>query len=395
MDPSTAGVARRGRRAAYLRHAQASMDRADVRRTPRRRDGGRRAAAAPARCDPPPAGPGRGRPGKATVTLVTGDRVTVTRPVTAGRRRRSSRPDGRAGGSTSTRRTSTAPCGSCPATSPAWCRTRSTRSSSTSPGSSARAMTTRPPVRPAADRARARRGAAGLCPLAAGRRLPSIGATATSLPKARAAELGARPGRNGHRAIRWPAGHGSGSMPKSTVEQLDPNLTQIGAPAAWNAGLSGAGVTVAVLDTGVDDAHPDLAGRVAGEANFTDSPVADDRNGHGTHVASLVAGSGAAAGGARRGVAFGATAAVRQGARRRRHRPVLLDHRGHGVGGRPGRAGGQPEPRLGRAEHRPRPAQPGGQRAHRVGRRRCSWPAPATPGRGPPRSARRAPPTRR
>ncbi|MGE5830824.1 MAG: S8 family serine peptidase, partial [Micromonosporaceae bacterium] len=35
--------------------------------------------------------------------------------------------------------------------------------------------------------------------------------------------------------------------------------------------------------------------------------VADDRNGHGTHVASLVAGTGAAAGGARRGVAFGAS----------------------------------------------------------------------------------------
>jgi subtilisin family serine protease len=141
--------------------------------------------------------------------------------------------------------------------------------------------------------------------LTAGRRLPSIGATATNLPKARAAELGAvlaatTGGRSlaGDPRIWLDAEVHSGA--------LDPNLTQIGAPAAWNAGLSGAGVTVAVLDTGVDDAHPDLRGRVAGEANFTDGPAADDGNGHGTHVASLVAGSGAAAGGARRGVAFGA-----------------------------------------------------------------------------------------
>jgi subtilisin family serine protease len=41
---------------------------------------------------------------------------------------------------------------------------------------------------------------------------------------------------------------------------LDPNLTQIGAPAAWSAGLTGEGVKVAVLDTGIDTTHPDLRG---------------------------------------------------------------------------------------------------------------------------------------
>lgn len=85
---------------------------------------------------------------------------------------------------------------------------------------------------------------------------------------------------------------------------LATSVPQIGAPAAWEAGLEGQGTTVAVLDTGIDDSHPDLAGRVVAAENFaTGATDAVDRDGHGTHVASTVAGSGAASGGARRGVA--------------------------------------------------------------------------------------------
>ena len=57
---------------------------------------------------------------------------------------------------------------------------------------------------------------------------------------------------------------------------------------------------------GVDEGHPALAGQVDARANFTDAPSAEDGNGHGTHVASLLGGTGAGSGGARQGIATGA-----------------------------------------------------------------------------------------
>jgi subtilisin family serine protease len=73
---------------------------------------------------------------------------------------------------------------------------------------------------------------------------------------------------------------------------LDRSATQVGAPQAWEHGHTGAGATVAVLDTGIDKSHPDLTGAVVEEQNFTDDSTADDLNGHGTHVASTITGEG-------------------------------------------------------------------------------------------------------
>lgn len=87
---------------------------------------------------------------------------------------------------------------------------------------------------------------------------------------------------------------------------LDRSTAQINAPAAWAAGYHGKGVKIAVLDTGADQSHPDLAGRVVEAKDFSDSGSTEDRFGHGTHVAATAAGTGAASDGRRKGVAPGA-----------------------------------------------------------------------------------------
>ncbi len=68
------------------------------------------------------------------------------------------------------------------------------------------------------------------------------------------------------------------------------NMPAVGVPDAWSSSL-GAGVVVAVIDTGVDATHPELAGRVLPEIDLLpDVAHAPEQNAHGTRVASLIAG---------------------------------------------------------------------------------------------------------
>jgi type VII secretion-associated serine protease mycosin len=68
------------------------------------------------------------------------------------------------------------------------------------------------------------------------------------------------------------------------------NMPKISAEPAWDITLSDDGVVVAVVDTGVDLDHPDLAGNVVSGYNVISpgAPPQDD-HGHGTHVAGIVA----------------------------------------------------------------------------------------------------------
>ncbi|MFI7064099.1 S8 family peptidase [Kribbella sp. NPDC050124] len=91
---------------------------------------------------------------------------------------------------------------------------------------------------------------------------------------------------------------------------LDVSVPQIGAPEAWQAGYTGKGVKVAVLDTGIDATHPDLVGKVEASQSFITGQAVADGHGHGTHVADTIVGSGAASGGRYKGVAPDATLLV-------------------------------------------------------------------------------------
>ncbi|HZS13438.1 MAG TPA: S8 family serine peptidase [Candidatus Dormibacteraeota bacterium] len=71
-------------------------------------------------------------------------------------------------------------------------------------------------------------------------------------------------------------------------------LAQAGFPSAW-CRSTGAGALIVVIDTGIWAGHPDLAGKVAGEAAVHDGAIttgpaaALDDSGHGTHVAGIAA----------------------------------------------------------------------------------------------------------
>ncbi|MFG2003448.1 S8 family serine peptidase [Spirillospora sp. NPDC048911] len=143
------------------------------------------------------------------------------------------------------------------------------------------------------------------------RELPSVAGVAVSQRKAGAARFwDAMKGGSGQAARR---GRSAGGLAPELTRiwldgpvraALDKSVAQIGAPAAWKAGHTGKGATVAVLDTGIDETHPDLTDAVAASKDFTGASTGvADGHGHGTHVASTITGSGAASDGEHAGVA--------------------------------------------------------------------------------------------
>lgn len=73
---------------------------------------------------------------------------------------------------------------------------------------------------------------------------------------------------------------------------LKDTVAALGIPGFWEMQFTGSTVRCAVLDTGIDQSHPDFSGRIKLFKNFS-SERAGDRVGHGTHVAGIIGGAGA------------------------------------------------------------------------------------------------------
>lgn len=95
----------------------------------------------------------------------------------------------------------------------------------------------------------------------------------------------------------------------TTTAPIAWSVTRINAPLLWQLGVDGSNVVVAVVDTGVNYAHPDLQARMWTSSNFpkygydfaADDDDPADNEGHGTCCAGIVAGDGSS--GLRTGVA--------------------------------------------------------------------------------------------
>jgi len=91
-------------------------------------------------------------------------------------------------------------------------------------------------------------------------------------------------------------------LDKKVHASLYESVPLIGTPQLWKSGYNGSGLEIAIIDTGIDDTHPDLDDlddnlatsdpKVLVKNDFTDDNTTEDLYGHGTHCAGIAAGTG-------------------------------------------------------------------------------------------------------
>ncbi|MDF6045493.1 S8 family serine peptidase [Streptomyces sp. JH14] len=143
--------------------------------------------------------------------------------------------------------------------------------------------------------------------------MPRLGLSAVHVDKHRAKGFwqAVKPAQARSRSARADTVPGTAGVSKLWYDgkakvALDKSVPQIGAPEAWAKGYDGKGVKVAVLDTGADLNNADIKSEIVQSQSFVNGQTVQDGHGHGTHVASTIAGSGANSGGKYKGVAPGA-----------------------------------------------------------------------------------------
>lgn len=150
------------------------------------------------------------------------------------------------------------------------------------------------------------------------RMLPMISLTTTKARLRTISRLASVRSIYGNRTFQWDLEPATRNVTGATQVSRNNELTV----ANHGVALSGRGVTVAVLDTGVDGTHADLAGRVVNNVKLADTqgqgvgfnypvaspnlPSTDQVYGHGTFVAGVIAGNGRQSSGKYAGVATGA-----------------------------------------------------------------------------------------
>lgn len=78
-----------------------------------------------------------------------------------------------------------------------------------------------------------------------------------------------------------------GAIPNDSLYSQQWGMAMIKAPDAWKISTSSPSIKIAILDTGVDESHEDLIGKVLSRVNYTDSTTTSDIKGHGTHVSGV------------------------------------------------------------------------------------------------------------